>query len=262
MSSNNPNLQNIPIRTAEGKKVREAFIPRDENHLILAADYSQIELRIVAEISQDKAMLEAFQAGHDIHRATASLVYEVPYDTVNADQRRAAKTINFAILYGAGAHNISKQLEIKRTEAGELIEQYFRKYSGLKQYMDNSVQIARKQGYVTTLLGRRRYLRDINSKNAVVRGHAERNAMNTPIQGTAADMIKLAMINIHKAFQQRAIQSKMILQVHDELVFDVQQSELEEVKTIVVQEMQQALPNLNVPIVVETGVGKHWLEAH
>ncbi len=262
LSSNNPNLQNIPIRTAEGRKVREAFIPRDENHLILAADYSQIELRIVAEISQDKAMLEAFQAGHDIHRATASLVYEVPYDTVNADQRRAAKTINFAILYGAGAHNISKQLEIKRTEAGELIEQYFRKYSGLKQYMDNSVQIAREQGYVTTLLGRRRYLRDINSKNAVVRGHAERNAMNTPIQGTAADMIKLAMINIHKAFQQRAIQSKMILQVHDELVFDVQQSELEEVKKIVVQEMQQALPNLNVPIVVETGVGKHWLEAH
>jgi DNA polymerase-1 len=262
LSSNNPNLQNIPIRTAEGRKIREAFIPRDENHLILAADYSQIELRIVAEISQDKAMLEAFQAGYDIHRATASLVYEVPYDAVNADQRRAAKTINFAILYGAGAHNISKQLEIKRAEAGELIEQYFRKYSGLKQYMDNSVQMAREQGYVTTLLGRRRYLRDINSKNAVVRGHAERNAMNTPIQGTAADMIKLAMINVHKAFQHKGIQSKMILQVHDELVFDVLKSELEEVKSIVIQEMQQALPNLKVPIVVETGVGKHWLEAH
>ncbi len=262
LSSNNPNLQNIPIRTAEGRKVREAFIPRDENHLILAADYSQIELRIVAEISQDKAMLEAFQAGYDIHRATASLVYEVPYDAVTADQRRAAKTINFAILYGAGAHNISKQLEIKRTEASELIEQYFRKYNGLKQYMDNSVQMARQQGYVTTLLGRRRYLRDINSKNANVRAHAERNAMNTPIQGTAADMIKLAMINIHQAFQRRGIQSKMILQVHDELVFDVLKSELEEVKSIVTQEMQQALPDLKVPIIVETGIGKDWLEAH
>lgn len=262
LSSNNPNLQNIPIRTPEGRKVREAFIPRDKDHLLLAADYSQIELRLVAEISKDEAMLEAFQTGQDIHRATAARVYEVDYDAVNADQRRAAKTINFAIIYGAGATNISKQLDIKRSEASDLIEQYFKQYHGLRKYMDDMVKLAREQGYVTTLLGRRRYLRDINSRNGVIRSHAERNAMNTPIQGTAADMIKLAMVNIHRAFQQKNIQSKMILQVHDELVFDVLKSELEQVKQLVIEEMTNAMPKLNVPIIVEAGVGAHWLEAH
>ncbi|MEM0992597.1 MAG: DNA polymerase I [Bacteroidota bacterium] len=262
LSSNNPNLQNIPIRTPEGRKVREAFIPRSEDHVLLAADYSQIELRLVAEISKDEAMLEAFQSGQDIHRATAAKVYDVDYDAVNNDQRRAAKTINFAIIYGAGATNISKQLDIKRSEASELIEQYFKQYHGLRKYMNDMVSLARKQGYVTTLLGRRRYLRDINSKNGVIRSHAERNAMNTPIQGTAADMIKLAMVNIHRAFQTQDIQSKMILQVHDELVFDVLKSELEQVKALVIQEMTNAMPNLKVPILVEAGVGAHWLEAH
>ncbi|MEM8523233.1 MAG: DNA polymerase I [Bacteroidota bacterium] len=262
LSSNNPNLQNIPIRTPEGRKVREAFIPRDEDHILLAADYSQIELRLVAEISNDEAMLEAFQSGQDIHRATAARVYEVPYDEVNSDQRRAAKTINFAIIYGAGATNISKQLDIKRSEASQLIDQYFKQYHGLRKYMDDSVNLARTQGYVTTLLGRRRYLRDINSKNGVIRSHAERNAMNTPIQGTAADMIKLAMINVHRAFKEQSIQSKMILQVHDELVFDVLRSEAEQVKNLVMEEMKNALPNLKVPILVEAGLGEHWLEAH
>ncbi|MEL6718781.1 MAG: DNA polymerase I, partial [Bacteroidota bacterium] len=262
LSSNNPNLQNIPIRTPEGRKVREAFVPRDENHILLAADYSQIELRLVAEISNDEAMLEAFQIGQDIHRATAARVFEVAYDEVDSDQRRAAKTINFAIIYGAGATNISKQLDIKRSEASQLIDQYFKQYHGLRKYMDDSVNLARTQGYVTTLLGRRRYLRDINSKNGVIRSHAERNAMNTPIQGTAADMIKLAMINIHRVFKEQNIQSKMILQVHDELVFDVLRNEVEQVKALVMEEMKNALPNLKVPILVEAGLGEHWLEAH
>ncbi len=262
LSSNNPNLQNIPIRTEAGRKVRKAFIPRDEDHILLAADYSQIELRLVAEISGDEAMLEAFQSGKDIHKATAAKVYDVPYDEVTSDQRRAAKTINFAIIYGAGATNIGKQLDIKRAEASQLIEQYFKQYHGLRRYMDDSVKTAREQGYVTTLLGRRRYLRDINSKNAIVRGHAERNAMNTPIQGTAADMIKLAMVKVHRAFHANHIQSKMILQVHDELVFDVLKSELDQVKEIVIQGMQTAMPNLQVPILVEAGIGEHWLEAH
>ncbi|MEN0049450.1 MAG: DNA polymerase I [Bacteroidota bacterium] len=262
LSSNNPNLQNIPIRTPEGRRVREAFVPRDSDHILLAADYSQIELRLVAEISNDEAMLEAFQSGQDIHRATAARVFEVAYDKVDSDQRRAAKTINFAIIYGAGATNISKQLDIKRKEASQLIDQYFKQYHGLRKYMDDSVNLARTQGYVTTLLGRRRYLRDINSKNGIIRSHAERNAMNTPIQGTAADMIKIAMINIHRAFKKQNIQSKMILQVHDELVFDVLRSEVEQVKALVMEEMKNALPNLKVPILVEAGLGEHWLEAH
>ncbi len=262
LSSNNPNLQNIPIRTAEGRKIREAFIPRDENHTLFAADYSQIELRLVAELSKDEAMLEAFHTNQDIHRATAARVYDVAYDEVTDDQRRAAKTINFAILYGAGATNISKQLDIKRVEASELIAQYFEQYSGLSSYMDSMKELARTQGYVSTFLGRKRYLRDINSRNGILRSHAERNAMNTPIQGTAADMIKLAMINVHRVFEERNIASKMILQVHDELVFDVVNSELEEVKTIVEEQMRTALPALNVPILVGMGTGQNWLEAH
>ena len=262
LSSNNPNLQNIPIRTPEGAKVREAFVPRDENHVLLAADYSQIELRLIAEISGDDAMLEAFQAGQDIHRATAARVFEVPYEEVTKEQRYRAKTVNFSITYGAGATNLSKQLEIKRAEAKELIEAYFKQYKGLKQYMEEVVEEARKNGYVTTLMGRRRYLRDIDSRNGALRSHSERNAINTPIQGTAADMIKIAMINVHKALRAKGLKTRMILQVHDELVFDVPKNELETVKPLIEEHMKNTIPGLKVPILVEQGVGKNWLEAH
>lgn len=262
LSSKDPNLQNIPIRTPEGRKVREAFTPRNKNYLLLAADYSQIELRLIAEISGDEAMLEAFQKGHDIHQATAAKVYEIPLEEVTPDQRRNAKTVNFAIIYGAGATNLSKQLGIKRTEASQLIANYFKQYQGLKKYMDKQVETAREKGYVQTLLGRRRYLRDINSKNGMIRSHAERNAINTPIQGTAADMIKMAMINIHKAFKENNFKSKMILQVHDELVFDAHKDELEIIKPIIESHMKNAIPNLKVPILVGMDVGDNWLEAH
>jgi DNA polymerase-1 len=262
LSSNNPNLQNIPIRTAEGRKVRAAFVPRDAEHVLLCADYSQIELRLIAEISNEEAMLEAFQAGHDIHRATAAKVYHTPLDEVSSEQRRNAKTVNFSIIYGAGAHNLSKQLDITRTDAKILIDQYFATYQGLKKYMDTVVEDARNQEFVMTLLGRRRFLRDINSRNSLARGNAERMAINTPIQGTAADMIKVAMVNIHKALKDNHLQSKMILQVHDELVFDVLKTELDQVKHIVQHEMRTAIPNLRVPILVETGEGESWLEAH
>ncbi len=262
LSSNNPNLQNIPIRTPEGARVREAFIPRDENHILLAADYSQIELRLIAEISGDEAMLKAFQAGQDIHRATAAGVFDVPYDEVSREQRYRAKTVNFSIIYGAGATNLSRQLDIKRAEAKDLIDSYFKQYQGLKKYMDEVVENARKNGFVTTLMGRRRYLRDIDSRNAVIRSHAERNAINTPIQGTAADMIKIAMINIHQEFLAQQFKSKMILQVHDELVFDAHKDELETIKPIIEEKMKNAIPNLKVPILVEMGTGQNWLEAH
>ncbi len=262
LASNNPNLQNIPIKTQEGRKVREAFIPRDENHLLLSADYSQVELRIIAEISGDEAMIEAFQLNQDIHRATAAKVYGVPYDEVTSDMRRNAKTVNFSIIYGAGATNVSQQLGIKRTEAKELIDTYFQQYNGLKRYMEDTVESARETGYVKTLLGRRRYLRDIDSRNSLARSNAERVAINTPIQGTAADLIKVAMINIHKALLDKKLDTKMILQVHDELVFDVPTSEVETVKPIIHELMTTAIPNLKVPILVEMGVGKNWLEAH
>ena len=262
LASNNPNLQNIPIRTPEGRKVREAFIPRDENHILLAADYSQIELRLIAEMSKDEAMLDAFQKGQDIHRATAARVYGVPYDEVDSDQRRNAKTVNFSIIYGAGATNVSQQLNIKRTEAKELISTYFAQYNGLKKYMDDTVEFARENGFVKTLLGRRRYLRDIDSRNSLTRSIAERVAINTPIQGTAADLIKVAMINIHKALKEKKLATKMILQVHDELVFDVPKNELETVKPIIEDLMKNAMPDLKVPILVEMGTGNNWLEAH
>ena len=262
LSSQGPNLQNIPIRTAEGRKVREAFIPGDENHLLLSADYSQIELRLIAEISGDEAMIEAFQQGLDIHTATASRVFGVPIDQVTSDQRRAAKTVNFSITYGAGASNLSQQLGIKRTEAKELIENYFAQYPGLRQYMTGIVEKARKQGYVETMLGRRRYLRDINSANGMMRSMSERMAVNTPIQGSAADMIKLAMIHIREAFIKGGFRSKMILQVHDELLFDVRKDELDDVKQLVFEKMTTAMPNLKVPVLVEIGVGNNWLEAH
>ncbi|MBI5916600.1 MAG: DNA polymerase I [Bacteroidetes bacterium] len=262
LSSNNPNLQNIPIKTPEGAKVREAFIPRDENHVLLSADYSQVELRIIAEISGDEAMIEAFQKNQDIHRATAAKVYGVPYEEVTGEQRRNAKTVNFSIIYGAGATNVSQQLGIKRTEAKELIDNYFQQYRGLKNYMENTVESARETGYVKTLLGRRRYLRDIDSRNSLARSNAERVAINTPIQGTAADLIKVAMIHIHKALNDKGLGTKMILQVHDELVFDVPTGELEVVKPIISELMSNAIPNLKVPILVEMGVGQNWREAH
>ncbi|MFQ5446829.1 MAG: DNA polymerase I [Saprospiraceae bacterium] len=262
LSSNNPNLQNIPVKTPEGRRVREAFIPRDEDHVLLSADYSQIELRIIAEISGDEAMLDAFQKGQDIHRATAARVYSVPFEEVTSDQRRNAKTVNFSIIYGAGATNVSQQLGIKRTEARKLIDNYFTQYKGLKKYMESTVEFARENGYVKTLLGRRRYLRDIDSRNGLARSNAERVAINTPIQGTAADLIKVAMINIHKALKKKNLATKMILQVHDELVFDIPKVELETVKPIIGELMRTAIPNLKVPIVVEMGAGNNWLEAH
>lgn len=262
LSSNNPNLQNIPIRSAEGARVREAFIPRDEHHLLVSADYSQIELRLIAEISGDEAMLEAFQSGQDIHKATAARVFGVPFEEVTTEQRYRSKTVNFAIIYGGGATLLGRSLGIKRTEASELIAQYFNQYPGLKKYMERTVADARQNGYVTTLMGRRRYLREINSKSQLERSIAERVAINTPIQGTAADMIKIAMVDIHKALIEGNFQTKMILQVHDELIFDTPKEEVEAIQPIVIEKMKNALPNLKVPIEVGVGVGKTWFEAH
>ena len=262
LSSDNPNLQNIPIRDEAGREIRKAFEPRDKDHILLAADYSQIELRLIAEISQDEAMMEAFIAGNDFHRATAAKVYDTPYEEVTADQRRNAKTVNFSITYGAGSTNLSKQLEISRGEAKDLIDNYFEQFSGLKKYMDDTVAFARENGYVQTKLGRRRSLRDIDSRNGMLRSNAERMAINTPIQGTAADMIKIAMVNIHKALKEGNYKTKMIMQVHDELVFDVHRSELEEIKKLVENLMKNALPDLKVPILVGMDTGENWLEAH
>lgn len=262
LSSNNPNLQNIPVRTPEGARVREAFIPRDGDHVILAADYSQIELRLIAEISGDEAMLEAFQAGKDIHTATAARVFGISFDEVNREQRYRAKTVNFSIIYGAGATNLSRQLGIKRTEAKELIDNYFAQYPGLKHYMEKTVEDARKNGYVTTLMNRRRYLRDIDSRSSLERSNAERIAVNTPIQGTAADMIKIAMVRIHDMLTKGNYQTKLIMQVHDELVFDALRSEVEALQPLIMDSMRQAIPNLKVPIEVGIGIGNNWLEAH
>jgi DNA polymerase-1 len=262
LSSENPNLQNIPIKNEAGREIRKAFEPRDKDHILMAADYSQIELRLIADISKDAFMLESFKAGNDFHTATAAKVYNVPYDEVTPTQRRNAKTVNFSITYGAGSTNLSRQLGISRNEAKDLIENYFEQFSGLKNYMDETVEFARKNGYVKTLLGRKRILRDIDSRNGMMKSNAERMAINTPIQGTAADMIKVAMINIDKAMRAKQFKSKMILQVHDELVFDVYKPELEELKVMVIDLMKNAIPNLNVPILVEVGVGENWLEAH
>jgi len=262
LSSENPNLQNIPIRDEAGREIRKAFIPRDKNHTLIAADYSQIELRLIAEISEDKFMMESFVQGNDFHRATAAKVYAVPYDEVTADQRRNAKTVNFSITYGAGSTNLSRQLNIKRGEAKELIENYFKQFSGLKKYMDDTVAFARENGYVQTLLGRKRKLRDINSANNLARSNAERMAINTPIQGTAADMIKLAMIDIHQALKEGDYKTKMIMQVHDELVFDVPNDEIKKVSAMIIDKMKNAIPSLKVPILVELGEGQNWLQAH
>ncbi len=262
LSSESPNLQNIPIKNEAGREIRKAFIPRDEDHILMAADYSQIELRLIAEISGEENMLSAFAKGQDIHAATAAGVYGVDINEVTSDQRRNAKTVNFSIIYGAGSTNLSQQLGIKRAEAKELIDSYFQQYQGLKKYMDDTVAFARKKGYVMTLAGRKRHLRDINSRNSLARSNAERMAINTPIQGTAADLIKIAMINIDREMKAKNYRSKMIMQVHDELVFDVYRPELEEMKTMVEELMKTAMPSLKVPIKVEAGVGKNWLEAH
>lgn len=262
LSSNNPNLQNIPIRSEAGREVRKAFIPRSKDYVLLAADYSQIELRLIAELSGEEAMLDAFRHGHDIHQATAAKIYGVPLESVTKEQRYNAKTVNFSIIYGAGAMLLSQQLGIKRAEASELIKQYFDQYSGLKKYMEEVVHEARKNGYVTTICGRRRYLRDLDSRNGMMRSHAERNAINTPVQGSAADMIKLAMIKIYNELNRGGFKTELILQVHDELVFDVPKDELEKVRTIIENSMKNALPGLKVPIVVGIDTGENWLEAH
>jgi DNA polymerase-1 len=262
LSSNNPNLQNIPVRTPEGAEIRKAFVPRDEDHVLLASDYSQIELRLVAHLSGDEKMLEAFRSGKDIHTATAALIFDVDYAEVTRQQRYQAKTINFAILYGAGANRITQELEITRSEASQLIKQYYERFPGLKAYMNGTVDRAREEGYATTLLGRKRGLRDINSRSSLARSNAERMAMNTPIQGTAADMIKVAMIRIHAALKEGNYRTRMILQVHDELVFDAPRSEVATVVPLIEKLMREALDDLDVPIVVETGQGSNWLEAH
>ncbi|GAA4783379.1 DNA polymerase I [Olivibacter ginsenosidimutans] len=261
LSSNNPNLQNIPIRTERGREVRKAFIARDEEHVILSADYSQIELRLIAEISKDDNMLDAFAKGLDIHTATAAKVYGVALEEVTAAQRRNAKAVNFGIIYGQSAFGLSQSLGIPRREAADMIEQYFLQYPGIKDYMSNTIAFAKEHGYVETLLKRRRYLRDINSANATIRGFAERNAINAPIQGSAADLIKIAMINIHQEIIAQGLKGRMTMQVHDELVFDVPKVEIEAFKVFIEEHMKNALKT-EVPIVVEIGQGNSWLEAH
>jgi len=256
-----PNLQNIPIRTERGQKVRKAFIARDENHILLSADYSQIELRLVAEISKDEAMLEAFDNGMDIHTATAAKVYGLPTTEVSKAQRSNAKMVNFGIIYAISAYGLSQRLGIARKEAAELIDNYFKQFPGIKNYMEDTLRFAREHGYVQTIKGRKRFLKDINSRNFTVRGFAEREAINAPVQGSAADMIKIAMINIQREFKQRKLQSKMTLQVHDELVFDALRSEVEIIKPIIQEQMTYAIKT-RVPIVVEMGTGENWLEAH
>jgi DNA polymerase-1 len=263
LSSTNPNLQNIPIRTDRGREIRKAFISRGEGFQLISADYSQIELRIVAAISGDESMIEAFRQNKDIHTATSAKVYGVPESEVTPQMRRAAKAVNFGIIYGQSAWGLAENLGISRTEAKSIIDNYFREYPFIKKYMDEQINFAREHGYVQTLLGRKRWLRDITSANQTVRGFAERNAINTPVQGTAADMIKLAMIEVHKKLKASTLQTKMILQVHDELVFDVPDNEVEAAKKLIVEGMQSAmkLPN-EVPVIAEAGAGKNWLEAH
>ncbi|TCD02980.1 DNA polymerase I [Pedobacter psychroterrae] len=261
LSSNNPNLQNIPIRTERGREVRKAFIARDQNHILLSADYSQIELRIIADISKEENMLDAFNKGIDIHTATAARVYGITIEEVDTTQRRNAKAVNFGIIYGQSAFGLAQNLGISRKEAADIIEQYFAQYPGIKRYMTDTMNFARENGFVETILGRRRYLRDINSANQTVRGFAERNAINAPIQGSAADMIKVAMINIHKDIQEQGLQSKMTMQVHDELVFDVLKTEVDAMKAIISHRMKTAIKT-TVPIEVEIGEGENWLAAH
>ncbi len=261
LSSNNPNLQNIPIRTERGREVRKAFIPRDEDHVIMAADYSQIELRLIAELSGDEFMMDAFIKGEDIHAATAAKVFGVDLKDVTREMRGNAKTVNFGIIYGVSAFGLSQQTDLSRSEAGEIIKSYFQTYPGIRDYIEKQKEFAREHGYVSTMKGRKRYLKDINSRNAVVRGHAERNAVNAPIQGTAADVIKLAMIRIDHELKKGGFETKMVLQVHDELVFDAPIAEVDKVKPLIKNAMEQALET-KVPLEVEFGEGSNWLEAH
>lgn len=261
LSSNNPNLQNIPIRTERGRQIRKAFIARDENYTLVSADYSQIELRIIAALSGDPEMVKSFQNNEDIHASTASKVFNVALGEVTREQRSHAKTVNFGIIYGVSAFGLSNQTSLTRSESKDLIDAYYATYPTLRNFINDQIEKARELGYVQTISGRRRYLKDINSQNAVVRGAAERNAVNAPIQGSAADIIKIAMINIHKRLENEGWKSKMLLQVHDELVFDVHNSELEKIKPMIKHEMENAF-KLDVPLEVEVGEGKNWLEAH
>ena len=261
LSSNNPNLQNIPIRTERGREVRKAFIPRNEDYVLMSADYSQIELRIIAALSEEDTMIQAFKHGEDIHASTASKVFNVPLSEVTREQRSNAKTVNFGIIYGVSAFGLSNQTDLSRGEAKDLIDTYYKTYPKLRNYISEQIQFARENGYVETVMGRRRYLKDINGSNQVVRGAAERNAVNAPIQGSAADIIKIAMINIHKKLEAENYKSKMLLQVHDELVFDAYKPEVEKLKVMVKHEMENAY-KLSVPLDVDLGVGENWLEAH
>lgn len=261
LSSNNPNLQNIPIRTERGRQIRKAFVPRNDDYALLAADYSQIELRVIASLSQEDNMVEAFKRNEDIHASTASKVFDVPLNEVTREQRSNAKTVNFGIIYGVSAFGLSKQTNLSRAESKELIDTYYKTYPKLRHYISDQIEFAREHGYVKTVLGRRRYLKDINARNHIVKAAAERNAVNAPIQGSAADIIKIAMIKIHKRLTAENFKSKMLLQVHDELVFDAHKSELEKLKELVKTEMENAY-ELTVPLVVDLGVGQNWLEAH
>ena len=263
LNSNNPNLQNIPIKTERGREIRKAFIPRDDKHVLVSADYSQIELRIVAALSGDAVMCEAFRQSKDVHTATAAKVYGVEEEAVTKEMRRKAKSVNFGIIYGQGAFGLAENLGISRTEAKTIIDNYKKEFEGITRYMDDMINYAREHGYVQTVMGRKRWLRDINSSNFTVRGYAERNAINSPIQGTAADMIKLAMVKVHQALKEKAFKSKMILQVHDELVFDALQEEVDDLQPLILDCMQSAmvLPN-GVPVIAEVGTGINWLEAH
>jgi DNA polymerase-1 len=261
LSSNNPNLQNIPIRSAKGREIRRAFVARSNEYKIMAVDYSQIELRIIAALSEDPNMIQAFKDGLDIHAATAAKVFHTEIENVTRDQRSAAKAVNFGIIYGQSAFGLAQNLGISRTEAKSIIDSYFEQYGTIKSYMDKVIAQAREEGYVETIMKRRRYLPDINSANAVVRGYAERNAVNAPIQGSAADIIKIAMINIHEKLQKEGWKSKMLLQVHDELVFDVHVSELDQIQSLIRYEMENAF-KIEVPLVVDMGHGKDWLQAH
>lgn len=261
LSSNNPNLQNIPIRTAKGREIRRSFIPRDENHVLMSADYSQIELRVIAALSGDRNMIDAFKGGMDIHAATAAKVYQVPIEEVTREQRSAAKAVNFGIIYGQSAFGLAQNLNISRTEAKQIIDSYFEQYGTIKSYMDKAIADARAKGYVETIMKRRRYLNDINSANAIVRGFAERNAINAPIQGSAADIIKIAMISLFNTMKKKQVKSKMLLQVHDELVLDVHKTEVDLMTDLVKTEMEKAV-ELVVPLVVEVQTASNWLDAH
>ena len=260
LSSNNPNLQNIPVRDERGREIRKAFVP-EEGKLFLSADYSQIELRLMAHLSGDHNMIADFLSGNDIHAATAAKIYGVGIEDVSREMRSSAKTANFGIIYGISSFGLSERLTISRKEAKDLIDGYFNSYPGVKKYMDESIRKARDTGYVTTMFGRRRYLRDIQSRNQVVRGNAERNAINAPIQGTAADIIKIAMVRIHERLKSEKYASKMILQVHDELIFEVEPGELDRLREMVINEMSGAA-KLDVPLKVDVGTGSNWLEAH